>query len=237
MNIVLAKPLDILGRPHLVFRGSRPDDDAGTGDTSGAGTGTDAAATDDDSGDADADADADQGPDKDGLTAGGRKLIEQEREAAKTAKRALSPWRKLERDFQKSPDEIRAILEASESGNTDEARIRREAETAATAKVNAKLVRSEVKAIAKGQFADPEDAYLFLDLDAVDVDDEGEVDTKEIERQIKAVLGRKPHLAAKAPEDDDTTDFDAGARRTAPKPKTMTDFIREQARAKQGQRA
>lgn len=234
MNIVLAKPLDILGRPHLVFRGSRPDDDAGTGDTSGTGTGEAQAA---EGGGEAPDEEAGDEPDKDGLTAGGRKLIEAERNAAKDAKRALSPWRKLERDFQKSPDEIRAILEASESGNTDEARIRREAETAATTKVNAKLVRSEVKAIAKGQFADPEDAYLFLDLDAVDVDDEGEVDTKEIERQIKAVLSRKPHLAAKSAEDDDTTDFDAGARRTAPKAKTMTDFIREQALAKQGRRA
>lgn len=233
MNIALAQPLDILGRPHLVFRGSRPDDDTGAGDT---GTGTDSTPVDDDSGDADADADADQGPDKDGLTAGGRKLIEQEREAAKTAKRAYAPWRKLERDFQKSPDDIRALLEAQESGNTDEARIRREAETAAQAKVNAKLVRSEVKGLAKGLFADPEDAFLFLDLDAIDVDDEGEVDTAAVERELKSILSRKPHLAAKTAEDDDTTDFDAGARRTTAKPTTMTDFIRQQARAKQGQR-
>lgn len=236
MNIALAQPLDILGRPYLAFRGSRPDDDAAGGDTSGTGTGTEDEGGGADSRNADDQAGGDEGPDRDGLTAGGRKLIQQERDAAKEAKRALSPWRKLERDFQKSPDEIRAILEAQESGNTDEARIRREAEAAANAKVTAKLVRSEVKGLAKGLFADPEDAFLFIDLDAIDVDDDGEVDTKAVERELKSILSRKPHLAAKR-EDDDTTDFDAGARRTAPKAKTMTDFIREQALAKQGRRA
>ena len=219
--------LDIFDRPFVTLRGSAPDDD----DTGDGGATNSTAAGDDDVDD------GDTGPDKDGLTAGGRKLIDQEREAAKVAKRALSPWRKLERDFQKSPDEIRAILEGRDSQSTDADTIRREADTAATAKASARLVKAEVKGLATATFADPTDAHLYIDLSEIDVDDEGEVDTDAIEAALKDVLRRKPHLAkAKPDEERDVDDLDGGARRTAPKPQNMTQFIRQQARAKQGLR-
>lgn len=223
--------LDIFGRPFATLRGSAPDDDAnGGGDNNSTG----AQGNDDDDADNDADDDT---PDKDGLTAGGRRLIEAERDAAKTAKRALSPWRKLERDFQKSPDEIRAILEGRDSQSTDADSIRRDAESAATQKVNARLVRAEVKALATASFADPSDAHLYVNLEDIDVDDDGEVDTKAIEDALKDVLRRKPHLSkAKADEDRDMESLDGGARRTPPRTRTMTDLIREQTLAKQGRR-
>ncbi len=220
---------DIFGRPFSCFKGSDGDDDAGTGggDTGGAG-------------DDDGDGDDPNAVDKDGLTAGGRKLIEQEREAAKTAKRAYGPWRKLERDFGLSVDEVRARLEGKvddgKGNTTDVDTIRREAEVAATKKVNARLVRAEVKALATATFADPEDAHLFLDLDDIDVDDDGEVDTKAIETALKDVLRRKPHLAkvTKTDGDDDMEDLDGGARRTSTKPLSMMDVIRQARDQKMG---
>ncbi len=216
--------LDIFGRPFASLRGSQDDDEGGENNSTGA------QGTDDDAGNSD-----DDTPDKDGLTAGGRRLIEAEREAAKTAKRALSPWRKLERDFQKSPDEIRAILEGRDSQSTDADAIRREAESAAAQKVNARLVRAEVKALASATFADPSDAHLYIDVEDIDVNDDGEVDTKAIEDALKDVLRRKPHLAkAKADDERDVDNFDGGARRTPPRERNMTDFIREQVHAKQG---
>ncbi len=221
--------LDIFGRPFVTLRGSAPD-----GDDTGAGGDNNSTAAGDDDGAGDGEDDT---PDKDGLTSGGRKLIEQEREASKTAKRALAPWRKLERDFQKSPDEIRAILEGKDTQSTDADVVRREAETAANAKVNTRLVRAEVKALASATFADPTDAHLYIDLAEVDVDDEGEVDTDAIETALKDVLRRKPHLAkVKADEERDVEDLDGGPRRTPPKPQNMTQFIRQQALAKQGRR-
>lgn len=226
MNCML--DLDVFGRPFATFRGAQEPDETGDGgDARGA----------DDS--VDDEGDDPNAVDKDGLTAGGRKLIEQEREAAKTAKRAYSPWRKLERDFGLSVDEVRARLEGKvddgNGGTTDVEQVRREAEQAAMAKVNKRLVRAEVRGRAATSFADPEDAYLFIDLDDIDVDDDGEVDTRAIDAALKDVLRRKPHLAkAKADSDTDMQDLDGGTRRPAPKPANMTDFIRNAANQKRG---
>lgn len=221
--------LDIFGRPFATLRGSAPDDDGGGDNNSTAAQGGE----DDDAGDST----DDDTPDKDGLTAGGRRLIDAEREAARTAKRAYGPWRKLERDFQKSPDEIRAILEGRDSQSTDADQIRRDAEAAASAKVNTRLVRAEVKALASATFADPTDAHLYIDLDDIEVDQDGEVDTDAIATALKDVLRRKPHLAkVKADEERDVEDLDGGARRTPPKPENMMSIIRDAAAAKNGRR-
>lgn len=72
--------------------------------------------------------------------------------------------------------------------------------------VQRRAVRSEVKALAADEFADPEDAHAFLDLGAY-VDDEGDIDAAAIQKDLKDLLKRKPHLAKPA---------DAGPRRPAP---------------------
>lgn len=69
--------------------------------------------------------------------------------------------------------------------------------TAAEAKAseaNARIVRAEVKALASANFADPEDASAFLDLDTY-IGDDGEVDTTAITSDLAELLTRKPHLA------------------------------------------
>lgn len=83
---------------------------------------------------------------------------------------------------------------------------RREGEAAATAKANAKILRSEIKVAAAGKLADPADALRLLDLDQFDISEDGEVDADELSDAIDDLLRTKPYLAAqggtKAPKPD-----------------------------------
>ncbi|KOT94480.1 hypothetical protein ADK70_12420 [Streptomyces rimosus subsp. pseudoverticillatus] len=74
------------------------------------------------------------------------------------------------------------------------------------AAIQQRTVRAEVKALAAAEFADPEDAHAFLDLGGY-VDEDGDVDTSAISKDLKDLLKRKPHLAKPA---------DTGSRRPAP---------------------
>lgn len=210
------------GTPFWGFAGSQ-DDEGGEQQPQGA-----TAAIDDDD-------DSEQNaPDENGLTPGGRKLIEAERNAAREAKRAIAPWKKIEREFGMGPDEIRAKLSTLDD---DTSRATREAEAEVARRFGERIVRTEVRALAKDYLADPEDALAFLDLKQFEVDDEGEVDRKAIERELKALAGRKPHLARRDDDDEGTVKgFDGGARRTTSPPASMTDFIRTQVEAKRGRR-
>lgn len=67
-------------------------------------------------------------------------------------------------------------------------------------------VRSEVRALAAADFADPEDAHAFLDLGSF-VDDDGVIDAGAIDGALRELLQRKPHLGK--PQD-------SGPRRPAP---------------------
>lgn len=213
------------GMPFWGFAGAQDDDEGGE-------QGAAAATTDDDGAD-----DGDNTPDENGLTPGGRKLIETEREAAKTAKRALAPWKALEREFGMSPEQIRQKLSTGDDEKTTAAR---EAAAGVRQEFTRRIVRTEVRALAKDHLADPEDALAFLDLDSFEVDDEGEVDRKTIERELKALAARKPHLAKQTADDDDgggtVSGFDGGARRTVERPENMTSFIRSAVEAKRGGR-
>lgn len=61
----------------------------------------------------------------------------------------------------------------------------------------ARAVRSEVRALAAAEFADPDDAHAFLDLEAF-VSDDGEIDADGIRDSLTDLLKRKPHLAKPA---------------------------------------
>ena len=108
--------------------------------------------------------------------------------------------------------------------------IRKEAETAAQRKANARILRSEVKAAAAGKFADPADAYKFLDLTQFEVDDDGNVDEDEIAEAIDGLINAKPYLAA---AQGSAKRFqgggDGGARKVTPK--TIDDQIAEAEKA------
>jgi hypothetical protein len=92
---------------------------------------------------------------------------------------------------------LAAEAKARELAQTDDAdRMRADAEAAARAKYNARVLAAEVKAAGAGRFADPADALAFLDLSQFEVDDDGAVDGDEIRAALDDLLARKPHLAA-----------------------------------------
>ncbi|MFE5544569.1 hypothetical protein ACFQ71_12205 [Streptomyces sp. NPDC056534] len=135
-------------------------------------------------------------------------------------KRALASmkgkWR-AERDRAKELEQRLA-----EKDTVDETeRVRREAETAALSKANARIIRAEVKAAAAGKLADPADAYRFLDLDTFEVDNDGNVDSEEIAEAIDDLIKNKPYLAA-APAKRFQGTGDGGAARKASRPKQLT---------------
>lgn len=94
-----------------------------------------------------------------------------------------------------------------------------------------RAVRSEVKALAASEFADPEDAHAFLDLTSY-VDDDGDVDTAAIQQDLKDLLKRKPHLAKptdtspRAPRADRTQGSSGNGNRTPNDPAAVfADFM------------
>lgn len=115
-------------------------------------------------------------------------------------------------------------LEAASKSDLEKAN---ERATAAEGKVSAlreRTVRAEVKALAAKGFADPSDAAAFLNLGDY-VDDEGDIDTKGIEKALADLIKAKPHLARQ----EAAPSFDGGARKTAGKPASMNDLIRQAA--------
>lgn len=107
---------------------------------------------------------------------------------------------------------VAAEARAAQSGDADDAEVvRREAETAAMAKANARIVRAEVKAAAAGRLNDPTDALNFLDLSQFEVDDDGDVDADEIADAIAELVRTKPYLAAQGGTSKPKPDRSQGA--------------------------
>lgn len=178
--------------------GDDQDDDAGKG-----------AADQDDDGDGEADPDgADQLGDE------GKKALNAMKER----------WRK-ERDRRKAVESERDQLKGAGGDETDPERIRTEADRAATAKANQRIVRSEIRAAAAGKLANPRDALAFLDLAKFEVDEDGQVDEEEIADAIEDLLKERPYLgtAAKAPESRFQGTGDGGARKGRGGPKQFSE--------------
>lgn len=151
-----------------------------------------------------------------------RKHEKQAKANADAARQLAEAQRRLEEldtsrtDHQKELDKVRA--EAAE-----------EARQEATLKANRRIVRSEVRANAGGKLADPEDAVRFLDLDSFEVDSDGDVDTKAIERAIGQLLKDKPYLSADAASVRRRGDADQGARGRTGSSTSMNELIRQKA--------
>lgn len=147
-------------------------------------------------------------------------------DAGKKALDATKAKWKAERDRRKEIE--RQLAEATKpkegDGEPTPDQIRADAETAATAKANRRIIRAEVKAAASGKLADPGDALAFLDLDSFEVDADGEIDPDEIAEAITDLLTRKPHLAA-GPVRRFQGGGDGGAGRDS-KPQGLDDQIR-----------
>lgn len=136
-------------------------------------------------------------------------------------KRALASmkgkWR-TERDKRKALEDQLATAAAGDEAAT----ARREVEQAALSKANARIVRAEVKAAAKGVLADPADAYKFLDLDQFEVDENGDLDSEEVTEAINELIKSKPYLAAATAKRFQGTGDGGAAARKAGRPKQLT---------------
>lgn len=118
--------------------------------------------------------------------------------------------------------EFDAAVEASKT-ETDREKAAREAAEARAAASDARVVKSEVKALAAQTFADPEDAHAFLDLTDY-VDDKGDVDTQRIEADLKNLLAKKPHLARGDGRHAPRPDPSQGSSGTRPTPGPREEF-------------
>jgi len=110
---------------------------------------------------------------------------------------------------------------SAKDGADEAEQARRQAETAALAKANSRILKAEIRAAAKGRLTDPKDALTFLDLDQFEVGNDGEIDPEELEEAITDLLRTKPYLAAATARRFQGTG-DGGAARKAPQPKQLT---------------
>ncbi|MGP3686524.1 hypothetical protein ACTVZO_17760 [Streptomyces sp. IBSNAI002] len=135
-------------------------------------------------------------------------------------KRALASMKGKWRAERARAKELEQRL-AEKDGADEAATVRRQAEQDAIAKANARIIRSEVKAAAKGVLADPADAFKFLDLEQFEVDEDGNLDEDEVAEAIQDLIKSKPYLAAATAKRFQGTG-DGGAARKASRPKQLT---------------
>lgn len=163
----------------------------------------------DDDGQDDGAGDTDGDDDQDGADALGDK-----------GKRALASMKgkwKSEREKRKQLEDQLAQKDGADEAET----VRRKAEQDATVKANERILKTEIRAAAKGRLADPKDALTFLDLSTFEVGEDGEIDTDEIEDAITDLLKDKPYLAAATAKRFQGTG-DGGAARKASRPKQLS---------------
>jgi len=144
--------------------------------------------------DVDKDADADPDKDADADPDGADKLGD----PGKKALDAMKTQRNAERQKRRDLESRIAELEKPKSDTPDADAIKSAATKEATTKANIRILRSEIKAAAKGVLADAADAFKFLDLSKFDVSDDGEVDEDEIADQLADLIKSKPYLAAQS---------------------------------------
>jgi hypothetical protein len=184
------------------------DDDAGddTGGQDDADTGN---ADQDDAGDDDADPDG----------------ADQLGDPGKKALASMKDKLRKERERRKAAESERDQLKGAGGNADDPERIRSEADKAATARADQRIVRSEVRAAAAGKLTNPRDALAFLDLSKFEVDEDGQVDEDEIADAIEDLLKERPYLGVGAKPDEPRFQGtgDGGARKGRGGPKQYTE--------------
>ncbi len=128
----------------------------------------------------------------------GKKALDAERARARNEEKARKASEKRAADLEA---ELAKFREQNQSEQEKAlAAARKEAEEATRAEItttmNRRIVRAEVKAVAGGLLADPEDAVRLLDLDEFSVDEDGNVDADVVKKALDGLLQTKPYLAA-----------------------------------------
>jgi hypothetical protein len=201
------------GRPIWPIKGG-----SGDGDDAAADQGDDT--TDGDDGDAadSADSGQDDTGDGDDTSDDGSDGADALGDKGKQALDRMKAKGKVERDKRVAAERRAAELEAelAKAKGEDEATIRqRDADQAALAKANARIVKAEVRGAAKGLLADPQDAFLHLDINEIEVGEDGEVDTDDIVERLNDLISKKPYLAAQRTPGNGA--FDTGRGKPAAK--------------------
>lgn len=119
-------------------------------------------------------------------------------DAGKKALDTMKAQRNAERQKRRDLEARIADLEKPKGDTSDADAMQANADKAASTKANERILRSEIKAAAKGVLADAADAFKFLDLTEFDVSDDGEVDEDEIAEKIAELIKQKPYLAAQS---------------------------------------
>lgn len=155
--------------------------DGGTDQTAGDGDGTDG---------------QDDGEGTDALGDAGKQALDRMKEQRNAARAEARAFKALG----KTPEELQALLTGQKGADVvpDPEAIKAEGRREAIAEANARILRSEIKAAAAGKVAPDVIADLpkLLDLSALEVDADGNVDEDEIAEAIETLLKNKPSLAA-----------------------------------------
>lgn len=126
--------------------------------------------------------------------------------------------RDLEAKLKKLSGEAASKDKPAEEQALDAAR--REAAAEATQKAHERLIRAEVKAAAIGKVKNPALALKLIDTSAIEVGDDGEVDSDALASAIEDLLTEYPELAADASKFGGGAD--QGAKGKASKPSQLT---------------
>jgi hypothetical protein len=166
--------------------------------------------------------------------AGGTQEEEQDKPLGPAGEKALAAEKAKRKEAEAKARTARERIAELERGDDKVAQERAEFEKAAMVKANARLVQAELKAAAAGRFADPSDAFAFVDTSKITVDDEGNVDLDEVEKALADLLKKKPHLAASTARFQGGADQGARKKTTGP---TLDEQIAEAEKAKNFPRA
>lgn len=183
-------------------------------------------ATDDDQGEEDQGDDGaddegtdDEGTDDDGADdEGAEELGDKGKKALDSMKAKLKAAKASERAAKAESARLKAEQENAGKSADEQAisKARQEATEQATSAANKRIIRSEVKAAAAGKLANPALAVKLIDLEAIEVDDNGNVDEDAIAEAISDLLDENPYLAAQG---GGSTKFDSARGKSRPKPK------------------
>lgn len=221
-------PVEDLHGFRMEAAGDDGSDDDGSADDAGDG-GSDDDGSADDAGDDAGDADDDKA-----LGPKGEKALAAEKDKRRTAQAELREWKALGL----KPADLKKILDDRKGDDkSDPELIRSEAKAEAQAELMQSRVLDKIEAKAARLFADPDDAAALLmkDHDADDFLDDGKIDIEAIQDALKALLEKKPYLAAQGAKkfqggaDGGTRKDDRPAQLTRDDLKTMTPLQIEKA--------
>ncbi|QDH85595.1 scaffolding protein [Brevibacterium phage 4C] len=142
----------------------------------------------------------------------GKKALDRMKAERNEAKKAA---RERDAEIAELKRQIEAKDKTPEENELEAARVEARAET--LSKANERVLRSEVKSAAAGKLRNPADALKLLDLKDFDVNEDGDVDTDQIQDAISDLLEEKPYLAAQGSNGS----FDSG-RGKQPRKKKLT---------------